>query len=364
MKKITVVFTLLLFLVLPAQAGEQYFWINGYKYYQLYSVCRSKDIYYDWDSSGRVATLKKNGVEAKMRIGSDRILIDGKNLKDIGPPVYFYKGMVVIPSSFAKKSIDKIFKEKNRTYRLGVAAKKSAIARNTIRTIVLDPGHGGKDPGAVGRYYKLREKDVNLDIAKRLKKLLSDSGIRVYLTREKDVFIPLAKRAEFANKKGADFFISIHANSSRSTRLRGFEIYYLSERTNDSVRAKKAAGNPAFELDSSSVGGYDKTTKAIACDLKFTENRIVSRDLARCLIKNVKKDAYIRKNSLRSARFHVLKNIKIDMPAILVEVGYLSNKKEEGLLRLSSYRDKIAEGLKRGILKYKSDYERANGFSH
>ncbi|MBL7068337.1 MAG: N-acetylmuramoyl-L-alanine amidase [Candidatus Omnitrophica bacterium] len=364
MRKIIVVSLMLLLLVGTAQAQAQYFWIKGYKYYPLYSVCRGKDIDYDWDSSGRIATLKKNGVEAKIRIGSDRILIDGKKLEDIGPPIYFHKGMVVIPSSFAKRGIDRIFKEKRTAYRARRAtARKSAVSHNTIRTIVLDPGHGGKDPGAIGRYHKLREKDINLDIAKRLKRLLSNRGMKVYLTREKDVSMSLEKRAAFAKRKGADFFISIHANSSRSKWLRGFEVYHLSERTDDNERAKKAAKNQGFELENGSIGRYDKTTNAIAYDLQFTENRIVSKDLARCLLKAVRKDAYVRKNSLRSARFHVLKNIKTDMPAILVEVGYLSNKKEEGLLRLSSYRDKIAEGLKRGILAYKGEYEKADGFT-
>lgn len=347
-----------------ATAETEYFWIKGYKYYPLYEICQQKDIEYSWDSIGRIATLSKNGIEAKIRIGSDKILIDGKRLKDIGPPLYFYKETVVIPSSFAKKDIDDIFK-----YRAGSIVYEKRRKRalpiqvHSIKTIVLDPGHGGKDPGAIGRYYRLKEKDINLDIAKRLKMILSSYGIRVYLTRQKDYFIPLDKRAEFANSKNTDLFISIHTNSSRSKWLNGFEAYYLSEKTDDNARAEEAAKG-SLKLKKGFLDKYNTTAKAIAYDLKFTEDRKEARELAEHLIKAIKKkNIYARKNALKSARFHVLKNIKTDMPAVIVEIGYISNKKEEDLIRLSSYRDKIAEGLAKGILSYKDEFEKTNGFT-
>jgi N-acetylmuramoyl-L-alanine amidase len=296
---------------------------------------------------------------AKIRVGSDKMLIDDEKVKDIGAPLYFYKGTVALPSSFAKRGLDGIFKS-----RAGSNISPKRRTARAIRTIVIDAGHGGKDPGAVGVYYKLKEKDINLDIAKRLKRLLSSSNMRVYLTRDKDVYIPLSKRAEFANRMNADFFISIHANASRSKWLRGFEVYYLSERTDDNARALNAAKKTNFYSENGSIDRCNTTAQAIAYDLKFTENRIESKELSSQLLKSVKRqNVYTRRNSLRSARFHILKDIKTDMPAILVEVGYISNTKEEGLLRLSSYRDKIAEGLAEGILSYKDKYERTDGFS-
>ena len=231
--------------------------------------------------------------------------------------------------------------------------------------IVLDPGHGGKHPGAVGRYYKTNEKDVNLSIAKRLKGLLSSRGIKVYLTREKDTFVPLSERSNFASKKDADFFISIHSNSSTSRKLRGFEVYYLSEkRMDDSKRAFEAAGDRSLDLGGASIDRNNKTAKAIAYDLKFTENRIESKDLGKHLLSAArKKNIYARKRSLKDARFHVLKNFKTDMPAVLVETGYLSNKREEGQLKSSSYRQKVAEALAKGIMAYKKQFEKQNGFT-
>jgi len=359
MKKIILITLLLLLLFEPAIAGTQYFWIGGYKYYPLYSICEKKDIEYNWDSIGRIATLTKNGIEARIRVGSDRVLINDDKLEDIGPPLRFYKGMVVIPSSFANSGIDKIFK-----YRQATRTYVKSRSKYAIKTIVLDPGHGGKDPGAIGRYYKLREDTINLDIAKRLKALLSSQGLKVYLTRDRDNFVSLSSRAEFANRKRADFFISIHTNSSRSKWLRGFETYYLSERTDDSARALQAAKDRSMRFGNSSIDRYDSTAKAIAYDLKYTENRIESRDLSRYLINYIKKKSiYTRKTSLKNARFQVLKNIKTDMPAVLVEVGYISNKTEEALLRTSSYRQKLAEGIANGILAYKREYERQNGFT-
>ncbi|MFH1752619.1 MAG: N-acetylmuramoyl-L-alanine amidase [Candidatus Omnitrophota bacterium] len=335
-------------------AYAQSFWIKGYKYYPLYKICQEKDIGYAWDAAGRVATLEKGGVVAKIRIGSDKALVDDKELIDIGPPVYFHEETVVIPSTFANKGIFDIFR---RSKKKSSSAKKSKGSSHRIKTVVLDPGHGGKDPGAISRYYNLKEKEINLDIAKRLKNILKASGIDVYLTRSTDVFVPLPDRAEFAGSKEADLFISVHSNSSRSGWTRGLEIYYLSERKgNDSDRALQAANEGS--------SGHSTTAEAIEYDLRFTENMIVSQELAESVIKSIKKSGiYAGRKSIRDAAFHVLKNFRTVMPAILVETGYISNKKEAGLLRTSSYRQKVAQSIANGVLTYSKEYARENGFS-
>ncbi len=359
MKKIVVLGLIFLILALPVVAEAQSLWIKGYKYYPLYKICQEKEIEYSWDAIGRVATLEKGGVVAKLRIGSDKALVNAKDLIDIGPPIYFYGDTVVIPSIFANKGLFNIFR---RAKRKSSYTRKTKSLSRRIRTIVLDPGHGGKDPGAVGRYYKLKEKEVNLDIANRLKNILKASGIHVYLTRTRDAFIPLPERAEFASKKKANFFISLHSNASRSRWTRGFEIYYLSERTDDSERALEAAKDKSSNYKE--IKRYDTTVKAIAYDLSFTENRKQSIGLAKSIIKTIKKKRiYSGRKNIRDAKFHVLKNFKTSMPAILVEVGYLSNRTEEGLLRKSSYRQKIAQGIADGILSYSKEYEREDGFS-
>jgi len=339
-----------------AFAQTQSFWIKGQRYYPLYKVCEEKGIDYAWDSVGRTATLIKNGVEAKIRVGSDRMLIDGKKTRDIGPPLYFHEDTVAIPAAFATRNLNNIFKAKASAAAANYAKKRSRpSARRTIKTIVLDPGHGGKDPGAISRYYKMQEKGINLDMAKRVKSLLAANGMRAYITRDRDKFVTLSGRAEYANSRNADFFVSIHTNSSTSRSLKGFEVYYLSEKTDDSARAKEAARNSSRS---------HSTTDAIKQDMLFTENRIESRDMARAIIRAARmKGIYTRNNSLRSARFHVLKDAKTDMPGILVELGYISNKKEEALIRTAAYRDKLAEAIVKGIINFKAEYEKNDGFT-
>ena len=362
MRKIVSILLILLFLTVPALAKTQTFWIKGYKYYPLYKICQNKDIEYNWDAIGRTATLSKNGIEAKIRMGSDQALVDGRRLIDIGPPAFFHDGTVAIPSTFAGRGIDDIFKASRRS---SAYQKRKKSSSHAINSVVLDPGHGGKDPGAVGRYYKLYEKEVNLDVAKRLKNILQSQGIKVYLTRTSDKFIPLEDRAEYASAKNVDFFISIHANASRTRWLRGFEVYYLSEKKmDDSERALQAAGDKSLRFEKGSLDRRSATAKTIVYDLKFTENRIESKELAEYLVKAVKKKGiYTRRKNIFDARFHVLKNFKTNMPAVLVEMGYLSNRSEESLLRTSSYRQKVAQGLANGILTYSREYEKQNGFS-
>ena len=356
-KKTLIVILISLFLLstpLLAQTVK----IGGYTYVPLWSVCRENGIEFYWDSFGRIAILKKNGVEAKLRVGSDKILVKD-TVKDIGPPVRFYSGAVVIPRSFSRKNLPYIFSLPHFESRKASHIAKTPAARR-IKTIVIDPGHGGKDPGAVGRY-GLKEKDVVLDISKRLKKILSGNGIKVILTRTRDIFIPLWKRADIANRKKADFFISMHANAFRKRRVRGFEAYFLSEATDDIARAQEAAENRAIRFEKSSLDRYNPDANTIACDLVLYEQKKVSSQLAEYICKSARKKLYIRNRGVKSARFHVLKNT--DMPAVLVEVGFISNKKEEKLLKSPSYRQKVAEAVARGILSYKSEYERTNGFS-
>ena len=354
-KTIIIILALILF---ATSAYAQTFSINGYNYEPLWEICRENDIEFGWDSFARTATLKKNDVEVKMRINSDKILV-GDKLKDIGPPVRFYKGMVVVPKSFSQKDIPRIFsvpKSKSRKTSHISATKNT----NKIKTVVIDAGHGGKDPGAIGRY-GLKEKVVTLDIAKRLKKILSASGISVTLTRSKDLFIPLWERADIANKKNADFFVSVHANAFRKRWVRGFEVYHLSDATDDTARAVEAAENNSVKFEKNSLNRYSSDVEAIVCDLKFYEDKKESNEMAKYISKSAKRKLYVRDRGVKGARFHVLKNT--NMPAVLVEVGFVSNKTEEKLLQTDSYKQKVAQAIAEGILAYKKEYERTNGFT-
>jgi N-acetylmuramoyl-L-alanine amidase len=220
-----------------------------------------------------------------------------------------------------------------------------------IRKIVIDPGHGGKDPGAIGPT-GLKEKDVVLSIAKILKKKLEDAGYEVVLTREDDTYISLWRRIYIANKEGADLFISIHANSARYRRASGFEVYYLAEATDDEARALAAAEN--YPLGFNEELPDNIYVQATIWDLLYAGNREESMILADRICRALNRQLGTRNRGVKSANFYVLRGVQ--MPAVLVEVGFISNRYEEKKLRNWSFKNRIAEAILEGIRSYEREY--------
>ena len=232
---------------------------------------------------------------------------------------------------------------------------KSDGTRSLIRTlglkvgrIVIDPGHGGHDTGTIGPS-GLQEKDLVLDIALKLKTLVEEKlGSETLLTRVDDTFIPLEERTAMANHSQADLFLSIHANSSRSRRVSGVETFFLdfassSEAEEIAARENSSAQKTIFELQD--------LVQKIALKEKIDE----SRELAQIVQKSVtsqlqKTHSQTRDRGVKQAPFIVL--IGANMPSILSEVSFVSNPSDEKLLKLSSYRQKLAEALCRGIEAY------------
>jgi N-acetylmuramoyl-L-alanine amidase len=250
------------------------------------------------------------------------------------------------------------------------AAENSKAARHTssgntslVRTlglkvgrVVIDAGHGGHDQGTSGPK-GLLEKDVVLDVALRVGKLIEDRlGAEVIYTRSDDTFVPLEGRTELANEKKADLFLSIHANSSSLPRIAGVETYYLN--LPDS-RDKDAADVAARENASSqkSVFELQDLVKKITLNDKVEESREfagrVQSTLSAFSVRNVPNS---RNRGVKKAPFVVL--IGAHMPSILAEIGFLTNPREELLLRKPEYRQKLAEALFRGVQRY------AEGLSH
>tara|TARA_Y100001936_G_scaffold254073_1_gene324419 strand:+ start:8762 stop:10042 length:1281 start_codon:yes stop_codon:yes gene_type:complete len=219
------------------------------------------------------------------------------------------------------------------------------------RVIVIDPGHGGADPGARGRR-GTQEKWLVLEQSFELKRqLLLTRRYRVIMTREKDVYIRLRKRIAIAQKAGADLFISIHADSIGNRHVRGGSVYTLSERASD----KEAEALARRENKSDIIGGVDlndqsQTVAKILIDLsqRLTKNNSVT--LAKLLVGQLSKQTRMLRRKHRFAGFAVLKAPEI--PSVLIEMGYLSNAKEEVLLRRSSHRRKIAGAIVRAIDRY------------
>lgn len=223
-----------------------------------------------------------------------------------------------------------------------------------IQRIVLDPGHGGDDPGAVGRK-GTREKVINLGLALRIRKKLAAQGFEVILTRDSDIAVPLADRSKCGNGRKADLFVSIHTNASPNRAACGFETYFLSEAKTDWERAVAARENASLGTgDAGSGPGMPGDVGLILADLAQNEFLVESSELAACIQQAAAPAARIKDRGVRQANFYVLRNNY--MPAVLVECGFLSNKSEEKLLRQGTHWDKLAEGIYRGIVEFAQRY--------
>jgi len=224
------------------------------------------------------------------------------------------------------------------------------------KRIVIDAGHGGHDPGAVGPN-KLYEKDVVLDIALKLRELLQKNpNYEIFLTRDKDVFIPLEQRTAIANSKNADLFVSIHANASPNRAAKGIETYMLNW-TNDEEAMKVAARENSISLKKMRQMNKIEMDilEIIKSDLSRENKRDESIKLAHYIQKNLVSDLHRDYNHIvdlgvKQALFYVLFGAK--MPSVLVEVSFISNPLEEKLLSKGDYKDDLARSLSAGITKY------------
>ncbi|MFH1784177.1 MAG: N-acetylmuramoyl-L-alanine amidase [bacterium] len=234
--------------------------------------------------------------------------------------------------------------------------KETSVSKGSsgvgIKTIVIDPGHGGKDPGAVGRK-GTKEKEIVLDIAKRLGRMLEDAGIKVIFTRTSDHFITLDDRARIANTNNADLFLSIHTNASISRRLDGFEIYFLSDTASDKESAAVAKiENAVINLEPDRK--KDNLSK-ILWSMSLNEFMNESSELGSLIAKEVPKTTGIKNRGVKQAGFYVLRGAH--MPAVLVEAGFISNHKEEQKLKTRAFRENMAKAIFDGIIKYKKSVE-------
>jgi len=227
--------------------------------------------------------------------------------------------------------------------------------RLEIKTVVLDPGHGGKDDGKVGVTGVL-EKDVNLAIAKKVRdRLERDFSLKVVLTREGDQLLSLTQRTEIANQADGDVFVSIHCNGWFSGETGGFEAYFLSPARTEWDRAVAKTENAAddFTNDKGTAGG---DIEFILWDLVQNEFINESSQFAELVQKAMSERLGIRNRGVKQANFTVLQGA--GMPAVLIETAFLSNPEEEELLVDESFQDKAAEGIAEAVQKFRERYER------
>ncbi len=230
-------------------------------------------------------------------------------------------------------------------------AKDGKAGRERPLVIMLDPGHGGEDPGAIGKY-KTREKDIVLQIARKLQKLIQrEPNMKVHMTRNEDVFIPLKVRVAKARKLHADLFVSIHADAFTSRAARGSSVFALSTKgaTSSAARFLAQTQNESDQIGGVSKSG-DRYLDHTLFDLVQTATINDSLKFGKEVLSRMGKINHLHKNKVDQAGFAVLK--APDIPSILVETAFISNVEEERKLKTSHFQQKVAESILAGIKAY------------
>lgn len=325
--------------------------------------------------------VDKNNLVTKTRLGS--VGTDGIRIVfDLQKPAIVKKAFMLAPqSNFGWRFVIDVSIASEREFSSKVGSKyalsnensfagsysssssKSSSKAKTVnkkKIIVLDPGHGGKDPGAIG-YSGVYEKNITLAMAKELKVILEKEGYKVYLTRSTDIFIPLRDRVKIARKYNADLFMSIHADSAVNRSAKGLSVYTLSETASD----KEAAALAERENKADVVAGlnlleHSKEVSDILINLAQRETMNRSSEFASFMVQEMRKSVKLRDNTHRFAGFAVLK--APDVPSVLLEMGYLSNRTEERLLKQKDYRRKLAVSTSKAVEKYFDNMQHASVF--
>ncbi len=295
----------------------------------------------------------------------------GADIFQLANPAYRWRGGLMVPVSWA---LDWLPRAQARSWRYldGRLVERPAAVGPPERarpwTVVIDPGHGGVDPGTVG-VLGTQEKEVTLAIGRRLaQKLAREPGIQVVLTRDRDTLIDLADRPRFAQLGGdrvtADLFLSIHGNSMprKPHSIQGFETYFLAVAKTDEARRVAMRENASLRFETNRPVEDLEPLQFMLSDLQSTANLRESRRFATVINQNMGGVLSTPDRGVRQGPFQVL--VGATMPAVLVEVGYLSNRSEEKLLRSSSYQAKIADALADAVVNYLAEYGRRVWYSY
>ena len=253
------------------------------------------------------------------------------------------------PAAEYKKDLKKSGKASKRTTSVTTPGKNSsALAAQlglSVRTIVIDAGHGGKDPGTMNN--GVVEREVTLDIARRMKTILEKAGYRVRLTRDSNRSLSLTNRVALGRKYKGDLFVSVHVNACDNPSIRGMETYIL-----DFARTSSASRLATVEnAGSGRLGDMDKIIKEIVTGARTRESRELAEEIQKNSVRYLKKNGYsLHSGGVKGAPFFVL--VGASMPSVLVEVGYCTNKQEARNLKSSKYRQLLAQGVCNGIISY------------
>jgi N-acetylmuramoyl-L-alanine amidase len=237
------------------------------------------------------------------------------------------------------------------------AAAQFTRRRSRLDTVVIDPGHGGKDPGAMA--HGLQEKHIVMDVARKLGRYIETRlGLEVVYTRSDDRFIPLKERGRLANRAGGDLFVSLHANAFGSSSVNGTETYFLGQSKTDAARRVMRTENSVVREYENNPERYDQydAEAFVKGELFLSANMQFSEDFASIVQRQFKDRVQRRSRGVRQAGFYVLWSAS--MPAVLVELGYLTNPQEARYLNSDRGQTYLASGLFRAIRSYKNEYNK------
>lgn len=342
MRKLLIVFLIVFFSSCATTPSKNNISKNsGSGYINITDFCKKYNFEYSFDTIDDLIRIYSPDKEIKLLLNSSIGVSGGSIIYFKKSPIYL-KGEIFLPLQ-----LEKI-----------ITSKEFTLSRPlfTVKTIVIDPGHGGKDPGAISSE-GLQEKAINLTISKYLKKELERLDFKVILTRDQDTFISLAARTDVAKRNNADLFVSIHANANRSQKVSGVEIYHLSPlRLKALDRSVRLAKSEKFFGKDIAVN-----VKTILWDLLITKNYGFSVELANIFYLTFK-DLGFKVRSPKKAPFYVLRFAYV--PSVLVEVGYLSNLYEEKALRKKYYQKRIARAVALAISSLNKRHSVSSNESH
>jgi len=328
----------------------------------LINICLEQNIQTQWDGVANKALLAKGGRYVTFIANEPLVNIDGV-IRPLRYAPTIRHGTFLIPEAWPRAS----------WWPWPTAPARREPVRALVPTlppvpggesfalqrIMIDAGHGGHDTGAKGLYGVL-EKNLVLDLSLQLAARLRRAGFDVDLTRTTDTFIELDRRAEMVSERGADLFLSIHANSSSNHKARGFEVYYLMEAIDDQARALAAYENSVAEKKMWSFRRNSAMDPTV-WDIILSEQRRESIMLARRMSTGLSRSALTINRGVKGAEFRVLTNTRV--PALLVEVGFITNPSEARNLIDPTYRRRLISMLTQAVLDYREEYEATRGFT-
>jgi len=310
----------------------------------LQDVCDRYHVTWQWDGVTQVVIMEYRGNKSRALVGSSTVLIGEKQII-LSAPLRRENSTIYVPEDFEAKVL--------APFGVPIEGLAPIESSSRVHVIVIDAGHGGKDRGTMAPH-GMDEKDIVLDVAKRVRMLLEGAGIKVIMTRDTDDFISLPERTVIAARSGADLFVSVHVNSNQDHAVSGFLVYYLETVSKRDLNEEQRKENEHTFLQSLSAND-SPTLQAVVTDMMDTLKVSQSQKLAKLMVKEARKEpgVKVRGDGIRLCHFFVVRNTLI--PAVLVETGFLSNHMEHGKLISALYRQKMAEIIARGVLDYANE---------